>query len=388
MRNRLWLIVGLVALGACSKEKDIEPPAELVDFKTTLKVDRVWSAGVSGGEAVMRLGLGVSADDGRVFAAGHDGDVIAIDLASGRNLWRAKTKVSLSGGPGAGGGLVVVGSNDGDVIALGADNGAERWRVRVGGEVLAAPAVSSKSVIVRTVDGRLRGLSLEDGKELWVGEQAVPRLSLRGTSAPVVVGDAAICGFDNGKVAAFGTADGEVLWEAAVAPPRGRTELERLNDIDSTVRISGDDIFVVGFQGRAARLALDSGQLWWSRELSSYRGLAVDDDSVYISTADGEVVALQRRTGVELWRQKALRLRGLAAPAVLGDVVAVADFEGYVHWLDKTTGEMRARTRVGDRVSNPPLSVDGKLIFVDDDGHVTAFRTPAAQPEAAVAAGN
>lgn len=388
MRNRLWLIVGLVALGACSKEKDIEPPAELVDFKTTLEVDRAWAASVGGGDAVMRLGLGVSSDDGRVFAAGHGGEVIAVDLASGRNLWRTKTKVALSGGPGAGAGLVVVGSNDGDVIALGADNGTERWRVRVGGEVLAAPAISAKAVIVRTVDGRLRGLSLEDGKEIWVDEQAVPRLSLRGNAAPVVAGDVAICGFDNGKVAAFGTADGEVLWEAAVAPPRGRTELERLNDIDATVRISGDDVFVVGFQGRAARLAIDSGQLWWSRELSSHRGLAVDDDAVYVSTADGEVVAMQRRTGVELWRQKAMRLRGLAAPAVLGDAVAVADFEGYVHWLDRTTGELRARTRAGDRISNPPLNVDGKLVFIDDNGRVTAYKLPAAPPEAAIAAGN
>jgi outer membrane protein assembly factor BamB len=177
---------------------------------------------------------------------------------------------------------------------------------------------------------------------------------------------------------AFSLATGDVLWETAVAPPRGRTELERLNDIDSTVRVDGDDIFVVGFQGRAARLSLESGQLWWSRELSSHRGLAINADSVFVSTSEGEVVALQRRTGVETWRQNALLRRGLSAPAAVDGAVAVADFEGYVHWLDAATGEIRARSKAGGRVSSAPQSTDGSVVLVDDSGRITAFRLPAA----------
>ena len=384
MRTRLMLLAALVTLGACSKEKDIEPPSELVDIKTTLDVRRAWSASVGGQKEVMRLGLGVAAVGERVYAASHDGDVVAIDLASGRTAWRARTKAPLAGGAGAGASLVVVGSNDGDVIALDAESGAERWRVRVGGEVLSAPAVAETAVIVRTVDGRVRSLALADGKELWMNEQAVPRLSLRGTAAPVVAGDMAICGFDNGKVVAFSISSGDVQWETAVAPARGRTELERLNDIDATVRVDGDDVFVVGFQGRAARLSLESGQLWWSREMSSYRGLAIDGENAYVSTADGEVVALARRTGVELWRQSALKRRGLSAPGAAGGAVAVADFEGYVHWLDAATGELRARSSAGGRVSNAPAAAGDTLIFIDDGGRISAFRNPAA-PAAAEA---
>jgi outer membrane protein assembly factor BamB len=376
MRMRLLLLVSLAVFAACSKEKDVDPPAELVDFRPTLEVRRAWSAGAGGQKEVLRLGLGAAVDEGRVYAAGHSGDVLALELGSGRMLWRARTRAPLSGGTGAGGGLVVVGSADGDVIALDADSGGQRWRIRVSGEVLAAPAIAPSAVVVRTVDGRVRALSPGDGSQIWMNEQAVPRLSLRGTAAPVIAGDTVVCGFDNGKVVAFGLASGDVLWETAIAPARGRTELERLNDIDATVRIDGDDVFVVGFQGRAARLSLESGQLWWSRELSSYRGLTIDAGNVYVATSDGEVVALQRRTGIELWRQDALKRRGLSAPAAVDGVLAVADFEGYVHWLDAASGAVRARTRAGGRVSMAPVAVDSTLVLIDDSGRIMAFRLP------------
>lgn len=378
MRTRLLLLVSLAMLAACSKEKDVDPPAELVDLRPTLDVRRAWSAGVGGQKEYMRLGLGVAVERARVFAAGHDGDVVALELDSGRTVWRVRTRAPLSGGAGVGAGLVVVGSSEGDVIALDANSGEQRWRTRVSGEVLAAPAIAPAAVVVRTVDGRVRALAPADGTQIWVNEQAVPRLSLRGTAAPVIAGDAVVCGFDNGKVVAFALASGDVLWETAIAPARGRTELERLNDIDATVRIDGDDVFVVGFQGRVARLSLDSGQLWWSRELSSFRGLTYDSGSVYVSTSDGDVVALQRRTGIELWRQDALKRRGLSAPAVVDGVLAVADFEGYVHWLDAASGALRARTRAGGRVSMAPVAVGSTVVLIDDSGRITAFRTPVA----------
>ncbi len=380
----LLAVAALTLLAACSKEKDVEPPAELVDFKATVKVDRVWSGKVSGDDAVLRLGLGLAAEREQVYGAGAGGEVAAFELASGRSVWRTRTKAALAGGPGVGFGLVVVGSSDGEVIALEQADGRERWRAKVGGEVLSAPAVAESVVIVRTVDGRLLGLDPATGTERWREEQQIPRLTLRGAGQPVVSGNVAICGFDNGRVLAVNVADGEVVWEAAVTPPRGRTELERLVDIDSALKVSGPDVFVVGYQGRAAMLAIDSGQLWWSRDLSSHRGLDIDDESVFVSTSEGEVVSLRRRTGVELWRQDAFKRRGLSAPASVGGYVAVADFEGFVHWLDKASGAVVARTKTGDRVSNAPLVVGDLLLLVDDEGGISAFRPRAEAPAAGV----
>jgi outer membrane protein assembly factor BamB len=222
----------------------------------------------------------------------------------------------------------------------------------------------------------LRALSPADGHELWTQEQQVPRLSLRGTSSPVIAGELTLCGFDNGKVVAVNMNDGSLQWEATIAPPHGKTELERLDDVDSTPHVSGQDVFTVGFQGKIAMLALDTGQVWWSHDASSYRGIALDDNALYIASADGSVVALRRRTGAEVWRQKALLHRGLSAVALTDNAVVTADYQGNVHWLDKATGELAARVPTGKvRVSNPPVVSGNVVVVINDDGRISAFRT-------------
>jgi outer membrane protein assembly factor BamB len=375
--QRWTMVAVLLFMAACSKDKDIDTPAVLTPLSATLKVDHVWSASVPDkGAKVLRLGLGLALEGNRVYAAGYKGEVSAFDVNSGRSLWHTKTKAPISGGPSASGDMVVVGSNVGDVIALNAADGKVLWRVRLNGEILASPAISERAVAVRTVDGKLRALSPKDGHDLWTQEQQVPRLSLRGTSRPVIAGDLTLCGFDNGKVIAVNMNDGSLQWEATVAPPHGRTELERLVDVDSTPHVAGQDVFTVGFQGRVAMLALETGQVWWSHDASSYRGIALDDDALYIPMADGEIVALRNRTGAEIWRQKALLHRGLSSVALTENAIVTADSQGYVHWLDKATGELAARVRSGKvRVSNAPVVSGNMVIVINDAGKISAFRT-------------
>jgi outer membrane protein assembly factor BamB len=374
-----WTMVAAVALlAACSKDKDIDTPAVLTPINATLKVEHLWSAKVADKDAkVLRLGLGLAVEGDRVFAAGYKGEVIAYNINNGHEIWRTKVKKTpFSGGPAVGNGLVAVGTSEGEVVALGAADGKQRWRVRLNGEILAAPAVSDRAVAVRTVDGKLRALSPADGHELWTQEQQVPRLSLRGTSSPVIAGDLTLCGFDNGKVIAVNMNDGSLQWEATIAPPHGKTELERLDDVDSSPLVSGQNVFTVGFQGKVAMLALDTGQVWWQHDASSYRGIALDDDALYVAGADGTVVALRRRTGAEVWRQKALLHRGLSAVALTGNAVVTADYQGNIHWLDKATGELAARIQSGKvRVSNPPVVSGNMVVVINDAGRISAFRT-------------
>jgi outer membrane protein assembly factor BamB len=373
-----WLVALLMGIAACSKDKAIDQPAKLTPITATLRVERVWSASVDDKKAVpLRLGLSLAVDEGRVYAAGHKGEVVAFDAASGRKAWRTHLKAPLSGGTAVGDGMVLIGSSDGQLFALDAASGKSRWSVRVNGEVLAPAAISERLIALRTVDGKLHALAPADGHELWMQQQPVPRLSLRGTARPLIAGDLVLCGFDNGKVLAVNASDGSVQWEATITPPHGRTELERLIDIDTAVRVSGQDVYTIGFQGKVAMLAIDTGQVWWSHDASSYRSLTLDDDTVYLSTAEGEIEALRTRTGAELWRQKALAYRGLTAPAAADAVNAlvVADYKGYVHFLDKATGALAARTSVGKvRVSTTPVVVGNMVLVVNDRGQLSAFR--------------
>ena len=374
--KRIVVLAGLALLAAaCSKEEDVAPPAELVDFDPLVRVQRVWSTDTKGGDEVLRLGLRPAVEGERVYVAGHGGDVQALELATGRDIWRVDTDLALSGGPAVGEGLVVVGTSEGTLVALDAMTGAKRWQVTTGGEVLTAPSVAGGLVVVRTVDGRLRGLRAADGTEAWNFEQAVPRLSLRGNGAPVISGDMVLAGLDNGKVVALSLTSGEVLWTTTVAPAHGKTEIERLVDIDSPVRVSGSDVFVVGYQGRIAMLALGTGQIWWGRDLSSNRGFTADDDTLYVTTSESSVVALNRRDGTPVWTQDSLLRRSVTAPALAGNTLVIADFDGYLHWLDPASGQLLARGRAAkSRVSSAPLAVGDLLLVQTDSGEVQAWR--------------
>ncbi len=378
MRSLLPIALAALLIAAgCSKDKDVEPPAQLVKFPTKLAVKELWGDKVGGGKAQvkLRLGLGPAVDNGLVFAASDQGVLLAVNLETGKKVWVKKLKMPLSAGPGAGSGMVVVGTSKGAVLAFEGASGRQLWRTQVNSELLSAPAISEKVVVMRSVDGRLHGFDSSSGKQLWSVEQQVPRLSLRGTAIPIIAKEVAVSGFDNGKVMAVSLNSGDTVWDTALASPHGRTELDRLVDIDSEVRVVGENVFAAGFQGRTAMLALDSGQIWWARDMSSYRGLSVDDENLFVTQSDGVVLALRQRDGSELWRNDKLMRRGLSTPAITSTAIAVADYQGYLHWLDKSTGELVARQRVAKfRVSNPPVAVKDTVVVLTDAGSLAAFR--------------
>jgi outer membrane protein assembly factor BamB len=381
MRSLLPLaLAALLIASGCSKDKDVEPPAKLVNFPVKLPMKKLWSEGVGGGKKQLKLalGLGPAIDNGMVFAASHKGEVLAVSLDTGHHVWVKHLKMPLSAGPAAALGMLVLGTSKGVIVALDEATGRELWRAHVNSELLSAPAISETTIVMRSVDGRLHAFDAHNGKELWSVEQQVPRLSLRGTATPVIAKEVAISGFDNGKVMAVSLSTGDTVWDTALASPHGRTELDRLIDVDSAVRVVGENVFAAGFQGRTAMLALDSGQLWWGHDMSSYRGLAVDEENLYVTQSDGIVVAMRQRDGSELWRNDKLKLRRLSTPVLTSTAVAVADYQGYVHWLDKTTGELVARERVAkERVSNSPAAAGDIVVVLTDGGKMAAYRATA-----------
>jgi outer membrane protein assembly factor BamB len=380
MRPGAWLgCLALLCLGGCSifggDDEPVEPPAELTDFEATLSVRTAWEFRAGKGSERLGLALRPAVDGGRVFVSGRDGRVHALDLESGERRWSVETKQALAAGPAAAYGMVAVGSSGGMVTVLEAADGAVRWQSQLSSEVLAPPALSPQAVVVRTVDGRLRALSAENGRELWMVEQRPPRLTLRGLAAPVISGNVVVSAFDNGRIAAYGLRDGEVRWEQSVSIGRGRTEIERLSDVDATPQVLGPDVFVVGYRGRAMSLALDSGQPLWANDMSSSQSLGVDWTSLYVTTDTSEVVALNRASGGELWTQAGLRLRQLTAPAPAGRSVVVGDFEGWLHWLDPITGQFQGRYRAGKApFVSAPVSAGELLIAQDEQDRVYALR--------------
>jgi outer membrane protein assembly factor BamB len=374
----------LVALSACGRSKDTgEPPAELTSFQATLDVQKIWSDKVGGKSERLRLGLRPATDGARIYAGSYDGHVAALDAETGRKLWTVKTDFAFTAGPGYADGALAFGSANGELVMFDAATGQQRWRQAIGSEVLAAPAMGSGIVVVRTVDGRLRGFSAENGSTVWMVEQNLPALTLRGNTAPRVAGPLVVSGFNNGRVAAYEIATGEAVWEVAIANPTGRSELERLVDVSAGIQVVGNDVYVVGYHGRAVGIDLETGVVLWQQDLSSYSGLGADFNNVYVTSDFDAVVALSRAGGTQLWRQEALRLRDLTAPTRFANTLVVGDYEGYVHWLSPDDGHFLAREKAaGERISAASLVV-GESVFVQgDDGTLAAFKLRAPTPPA------
>lgn len=375
--KQLILVSACVVLGACalSREETAEQPAELVKFSEEFRMDKVWSKGLGGDSTSLRLGLQPASDNARIYAGSRNGDVYALDQASGKVVWRVKSKLPLSAGPGLGENVLALGSSDGDLIAIDKNSGEILWQKTLSSEIVASPLVARSLVIVRSVDGYLHALSADNGKESWKVQFDVPRLSLRGNAPPVIYGTMVIAGFDNGRVAAISAANGAIAWQATLAQPRGRTELERLVDVDARPVQVGEDLYLAGYQGRVVLVRPASGQLIWSQDMSSYSGMAADWNLLFVTDENSEVVAMERKAGIEVWRNRNLRARSLTAPAVFGESVVVGDFEGYLHFLSRDTGEFQARVRVGkDPIVTPPLILDAGMAVQTSGGQLTVLR--------------
>lgn len=378
MRRCVAIVAVLAVLAGCSwfGDKDnAEPPAKLEKFSAQVKLKRIWSRDTGAGTDEQLVELVPFVDGERVFVADRSGSVRAYGLERGQQLWRTKTRAAISAGPGVGDDLVVVGSSNAELIALDAESGEQRWRTWVSSEVLSVPQIYRGVVVVQTVDGNLAGLDAESGERLWIQGRTVPVLTLRGTSTPLVDEGVVIAGFANGKMTALNVDSGAPLWEAVVAVPSGRSELQRMVDVDASLVVRDGVLYVTSFQGRMAAVGLQNGRLLWNRDMSAYAGIAVDRQQVYVSDENSEVWALDRDSGASLWKQGALQRRQLTGPAVAGGYVAVGDFQGYVHLLSRADGSIVGRQRVDRKgILATPLPLDEQLLVLGAGGKLALFR--------------
>lgn len=355
-------------------EDNSEPPAPLVEFTPTTGVVTRWSRNVGDGSDKLYLKLNPVVTEDSIYTTSRNGDVVALNPDNGNIRWSRDTREPLASAAGVGEELVLAGTSNGRVVALDKASGEIRWNVRMSSEVLAAPQIDNNIVVVRSVDGKLTGLDGATGDRLWVYDRSVPALSLRGNSAPVIHDGLIIAGFDEGRLTAVELSTGRAVWETRIAIGSGRSELERMVDINATPVIHNSVVYVSTYQGRVAAVDITSGRVLWDRNIPSYAGLSVAGDSVYITADNGHVWALDVVTGNSQWQQEALQARATSAPVRTGSYVVVGDVEGYVHWMDAATGEFTARNKLDDSpIIATPISIDETVYFYTSAGKLAAL---------------
>jgi outer membrane protein assembly factor BamB len=408
MKTRLLVLCAVVTMatgcstvkGWFSKDggsKKANQPTELVKLEAGLKINEVWSRSVGDGEDKLGYRLRPNTDGTRIYAVDAEGRVQAMNPATGKTLWesdlfknkrstrewltfwRSRVKeTGLTSSVGVSSALLAVGGRNGEVFALDPATGSQKWVVKTGAEVISAPYVGAERVVVHLNDGRVLGLDAADGARKWSYVRGLPSLSLRGTSPPVGAQGLVFVGTDDGRVVALSEQDGRTLWEQTVAEPEGRTELDRIADVDGEIQIGNEEIYINSYGNQMLVLGAANGRPLWAKDVGSAHGSALANEKVIVSDKNGTVWALDRSTGSVLWKQESLARRQLTGPVIHGGYAVVADLEGYVHWLKLEDGTIAGRDRVQSAIVRavPLVTADGLLVAQTTEGKVAAYRLP------------
>lgn len=376
MLNKALTAVAIVGvLAGCASEEDtiIMAPVPQVDSEFTPTA--VWSASVGDGVGQYFSKLSPEFAYGKVFVASRDGIVKALNPESGDTLWEAELEedvaARLSGGITAAYDKLFIGSENGEVMALNQETGELIWRVRVQGEVLAAPATDENLVLVHTSEGFLLALDQVTGEQKWAIGTEVPNLTLRGNSSPVTVSGGVFWGTANGRLAAAIVQRGQLIWQQPIGTPKGATEIDRIVDVDASPVIMGGTLYIVGYNGQLTAIELRSGQPAWKRSYSSATDLTNDGSRLFVVTDKDHIVAVDARSGTELWSNKQLEHRLVTAPEIIDNYLVVGDSEGYLYWIDRSTGEFVAQQEIDSSgFAVPPVQLDDGYVVITRDGDV------------------
>ncbi len=382
--RQVLAVLAVVSVTGCSwfggdDEEEIQP-AKLGRIESEITIQPLWKAGIGKGAEDKAIKLVPAVSGSRVFAASADGHIVALQAGNGRKIWDKKVRSFYSateganafpkgldvitGGVGVGRDIVVVGTAAGELLAVNQSDGSLAWRSKTTSEVLAPPQVDGNLVVAQTIDGKVAAYNALDGEREWIYTTSIPSLTLRGTSTPIITPEFIVAAFANGRFSILDRETGVAGADERVAVAKGRSDLERLVDIDGSMVLSGNRLFVVSFQGRLVAVDLTSGRFVWAKDASSVAGLGEGFGNIYVAYADSRLGALDMDTGKEVWEIDALLHRDITTPTSTGSYIAVGDFEGWLHIIAQSDGRFAGRRRVDSSGILSPVVADGNRLFV------------------------
>ena len=364
----LGFSLGLISCGGGVDNS--EPPATLVEFveSSTLTVLEEIEIGKTSSQYFRISPLELS---NSIAFADQKGLVTVFDKKAFKILWQKDLKLQFPSAIGGDQTLFLIGTRSGELIALNPKDGEIIWRVAVSSEVLAKPVISKGIVIIKTVDGQISALKSTTGQQLWIYKRDVPALSVRGNSVPVVIDDKIITGLDNGKLVIIDLESGVLFWEKTIAISRGRSEIDRLVDLDAALLVKDNVVFIGGFQGKVAALDLQTGDFLWTRKMSIINNMTFENNKLYITDTRSHIWCLDALTGATIWKQKVFLARKLTSPVVFGKNLLLADYQGYLHVIDKADGHLISRTQVDEAgVDINPVIIGDKIYLQSKESKI------------------
>lgn len=363
----------LLHMAGCGGPPRAKPTAlDSIESTRTASVSWTAKAGKVSKRDAVKLSPYVTED--AVFAVDTEGRLTSFNAESGEVNWAVELGRNITSGVSGDDENIYVASGNGEVFAISQSIGGTLWTSNVSSEVIAAPVAGIDYVVVRSIDGKVYALEKNTGERRWIYTYNVPALSIHGNGRPMVVADGVLVGLDNGRLVALRAADGRVFWEVELGDSAGRSEVEKLSDLDADVQIYEPYIYAVNYQGNVAQIDAAQGRAVWSSEVSSVAGIAVSEQLVVVTDEFDAVSAFDRISGDLLWTQDSMANRRLTGPVITeSGVVVVGDIQGFLHLLSTEDGSIigRLKTNVG-AIAGRPVLRDTDLYIQGRSGRVAA----------------
>lgn len=276
-----------------------------------------------------------------IYSSGLHGYLYSIHRTDGYTLWSKKMEAPVEGSLSYGRSKIVVGDLKGNLLALNARDGSENWRFKIAGEWLAPANVYRDKVIAATSNDEVYAFSEAKGAELWhYSHRGDEKMTVRGTSGPVVYGNDVFQGFSDGHLVCLSLNDGKVIWDK-----RLKTKT-RFYDVDMNVFADETGVVAGTFDGKVYSLDRTTGNTQWIFNVGSYGGFAVDGNKLFFAGLDGNFYALERTSGAVLWKTPFTGGVG-TTPALVDEFIVISTSDDPVYVLEAATGKVHDTVSLG-----------------------------------------
>lgn len=369
------LTVLTLALAGCANKGKVEKvkPNPLPKLEQAKTLAPVFSNSVASTEEADPLRLRMDADNGVVFSVNPNGEVQA--YKGKERLWQKKiSKQGLTAGVEAADGIVVVGNAKGQLFALDQATGEQKWTAQLTGALLSPSLIQAGRVISVTNDGTVYANDVATGQQTWTYNLPNVQFSLRGMAAPVSL-DArhVLIASSNAYIYVIDALSGIPKMQRRVAVSDGRSDVQRLIDIDGEPTVAGQFLITTSYQGQVTALDLASQQVIWSNDASSIQRPEVAGNGVFVTQTDGKIVAYEITTGQTLWENDQLLNRNLSNPVMLGQDLVVGDLDGVLHLINPATGKLVGRSKTSGEVRSLRV-IDNQLYVSTRKGALSIWQ--------------
>jgi outer membrane protein assembly factor BamB len=351
---------------------------------------RLWSGTVNGGSNRQRLAAAPVVAEGKLFVTDVDAVVHALDANTGARMWTASVAqgdgnrdARFGGGVSYDNGQVFATNGLGDVVALQAADGKEVWRAKPGGPLRGSPTIANGVVYVLTQDDQLFALNQQTGVVNWAAQGTAETQGVFGVAAPAAGQGSVVAGFSSGELNAYRYENGRQLWQDALSRTSISTSVSSIADIDAAPVIDQGRVYAVGQGGRMAALELATGRRLWEQNLAGISTPWLAGEWLFVMTDDARLICLAGASGKARWIAQLQRFRNAKGrkgpitwfgPVLAGNRLVLTNSRGEVVFANPADGAVTLTVPSGEPFALPPVVANSTLYTLDQRGRVTAWR--------------